>query len=230
MAACGMHRSAFFLGVKHMLPLMLGAVPFGMVIGLTVAESQVVPNWAGFLSGPLIVGGAAQLASITLLTEGAGVVAALTAALVVNLRHLMYSAALVPWYRQQPKWFRYVGPYVMVDQVFALTSVRSEDDPVFWRSYYLGAGATAWTLFHAAMIVGILGGAFFPTSLQLEFAIPLLFIGLVVPSLKRRPAVVGTVVAVVVTALFWELPNRLGMLIGAGAGIVVAAAVDRGDA
>ncbi len=220
---------SFVLGVRHMLPLMLGAIPFGMVIGLTVAESDLVPNWAGFLSGPLIVGGAAQLASITLLAEEAGPWAAFAAAMVVNLRHVMYSAALVPWFRRQPVWFRFAGPYLMVDQVFALTSVRHRDEPAEWRAYYLGAGATAWTLFLAAMLVGILGGALVPDSLHLEFGIPLLFIGLFVPTLIKRPAVLGTLVAVVVTALFIRLPNRSGMLVGAAAGIAVAAAFDRAD-
>ena len=222
-----MDRKSFGLGARHMLPLMLGGIPFGMVIGLAIAESARVPDWAGFLSGPLIVGGASQLAAITLLAEGAGPWAAIAAALVVNLRHVMYSAGLVPWFQQQPAWFRWFGPYLMVDQVFALTSVRHDDEPRQWRSYYLGAGATAWSLFLGAMAVGIVAGAAVPDDLRLEFGIPLLFIGLFVPTLSRRPAAVGALAAVFVTGALAGLPNRFGMLIGAAVGIGCATLVDR---
>ena len=91
--------------MRDALPVIVPAIPFGLIIGITVAETDV-PNLAGFLTGSLIFGGAAQLVAITLLAAGATGAAALTAALVVNLRHVMYSGALVPRFRTQPRRFR----------------------------------------------------------------------------------------------------------------------------
>lgn len=220
-----MHWRSYFLGVRHFSPLLLGAFPFGVILGVTVAESSV-PNWAGFLSGPLIFGGSAQLVSITLLAEGAPAASALAAALVVNARHLMYSAALVPKFRSQPRWFRWIGPYLMIDQVFALTSVR-DDEPDRWRSYYLGIGTFALVTWMMAMGAGMALGSFLPEDLGLEFGIPLLFLGLLVPTLVRRPSVVAAAVAVVFAALFSFVPNRGGILIGGAAGMVAGALSER---
>ncbi|MFO7548508.1 MAG: AzlC family ABC transporter permease [Acidimicrobiia bacterium] len=218
-------RRSFFAGMRDFVPLLLGALPFGLVLGVTVAASTL-PNLAGWSSSWLIFGGSAQLASITLLAAGSPAASAVTAALVVNARHLMYSAAMVPRFRRQPRWFRWVGPYFLIDQVFALVSVR-DDPPDSWRAYYLGAGMLAWTMWLAAVATGILLGATLPSGLSLEFAIPVLFIGLFVPALVRRPAVVAVVVAVLVTALLHRFPNRAGMLVGAVAGMMAGILAER---
>lgn len=216
--------------MRDMLPLFLGAVPFGVVIGVAIAESDV-PNLPGWLSSSLVFGGAAQLTAISLLAAGAPALSAVVGALVVNARHLMYGAALVPRFRGQPRWFRGLGPYVLIDQVFALVSVRDEqEDPAFWRSYYMGAGALAWSMWQVVVAVGLLAGPVLPEGLSLEFAIPVLFIGLVVPTLIRRPALVAAVTAVAVTTLLHGIPNRGGLLVGALAGVVAGTIVDlRGE-
>lgn len=214
------------LGVRDMVPLFLGAVPVALLIGVTVAESAI-PDWAGYLSAPLIFGGSAQLAAITLLAAGSPAVSALAAALVVNARHLMYSAALVPRFRHQPRWFRRLGPYVLLDQVFALAVAR-DDPPAEWRAYYLGAGLFAWVMWQASIGVGILAGPVVTERLDLEFSVPVLFIGLFVPAIRNRRTGWAAVTAAVVTAALAGLPNRAGMLVGALAGVAAGVMVERG--
>ncbi|MEX2624291.1 MAG: AzlC family ABC transporter permease [Acidimicrobiia bacterium] len=127
-------------GVTDALPLHLPVVPFALVVGLAIVESGIDPL-VGWSSSWLIFAGAAQLTLISLLGSGVAIVAAITAALVVNLRHLMYSAALAPTFQRQPRWFRLVGPYVLIDQLFALTSIDQDADPEGFRTYYLAAGS-----------------------------------------------------------------------------------------
>ncbi len=218
-------RRAALQGVQHTIPLFVAAIPFGLVLGVAIAETAV-PDLAGWLSSSLIFGGAAQLAAVTLLGTGASASAALLAALVVNARHVMYSAALVPKFRGHPAWFRRLGPYLLIDQVFALSTVR-EDAPAEWRAYYLGSGVFAWVLWQITVAAGIFLGPVIPDGLRLEFAIPVLFIGLVVPTLVRRPLVVAAMAAVVVTAVFSGLPNRTGMLIGGVVGALAGTMMER---
>ena len=90
-------RVAFRRGIADALPLYVPAVPFALVIGLAIVESGI-NVFAGWSGSWLIFGGAAQLTLVSLLGSGAAVVAAILAALVVNARHLMYSAALAPTY------------------------------------------------------------------------------------------------------------------------------------
>lgn len=218
-------RPALWKGVRHMLPMVIPAVPFGMVIGITTVETAV-PDLAGFLSASLIFGGAAQLAAVSLLGSGAPGLSALSAALIVNTRHAMYSAAMVPRFRTQPRWFRRLGPYFLIDQMFALASTNLEDGNDDWRSYYLGAGLFAWLLWQAAVAAGILLGPVLPDGLDLSFTIPALFIGLLVPGLVRRPALFAAVTGAVVSAALWRIPNRGGMLVGSVAGIVAGYAAE----
>ncbi len=218
-------RRAAFLGFRDMLPLMIPAFPFGAVLGLAVAETEFVPNFIGWLSSSLIFGGAAQLTAVTLLASGAGFFPPLLGALVVNVRHVMYSAALVPRFRQQPRWFRWFGPYLLLDQNFALSSIK-DAEPVEWRAYYLAAGGTAWVTWQIAVAVGIVFGPIIPDAVDLSFAVPALFVGLLVPSLRTRPALLAAVVGTLVTVAFAGVPNRGGMLVGGVAGVIAATWAD----
>ena len=74
-------------------------------------------------------------ASISLLP----LLAAVAAALFVNARHVMYSMSMAAPFRAQPTWFRLVGPYFLLDQVFAVADIQRDRDPTYFRRYYLGA-------------------------------------------------------------------------------------------
>jgi 4-azaleucine resistance transporter AzlC len=218
-------RRSALVGARDMIPLLLPAIPFGLLIGVAIAESSV-PNLAGWFSSSLMFAGAAQLTAITLLGEGAGALAAIVAALTVNARHVMYSAAMVPQFRPQPTWFRRLGPYMLLDQVFAVASTHV-GKPDNWRAYYLGAGTFAWVLWQIVVGVGVL---FSPSVFfDISFVIPAIFLSLLVPALIRRPSAVAALVGGVVTAAFWQVPNRGGMLIGGVAGIVAGYLAEGGD-
>lgn len=215
-------------GIKAALPLVIPAMPFGLVLGVFIAES-IVPNLVGFLGNYFIFGGAAQLTVVAVLGGGGGLVSAVAAGLVVNARHFMYSAAVAERFRVQPTWFRWLGPYTLIDQVFALCELRAPADPDRFRRFYLGASATMWVPWQVAVGIGIVAGAGVPEAWELTFAVPVLFVGLVVLTLTRRPAIIGAVVGFLVSAAASPLPNRTGLLVGALAGIVVAALLDRSD-
>ena len=119
--------------VLDTLPLFVPAIPFALVFGLVVGESGIAP-WLGWSSSPIIFGGAAQITLISLLGEGASVAAAVTAALIVGARHLLYSVTMAPRFQGQPRWFRFIGPYVLIDQVFVEYFVKAPTDRSFKRT------------------------------------------------------------------------------------------------
>ena len=214
-------------GVIDALPLFVPAMPFGLVIGLAITESGMNP-FVGWSGSWLIFGGAAQLTLVTLLGTGVAVAAAVGTALVVNARHLMYSAALAPTFQSQPRWFRWLGPYLLIDQLFALTTVRPPDEvPDGFRTYYLAAGATFWVLWLVVVALGLLLGPVVPEEWNLEFAIPILFIGLLVLGIDHWPEMVAALVGAGVTYLAAGLPNRTGLLVGAFVGMIAGFAAER---
>lgn len=213
-------------GIGDALPLFLPAIPFALVIGVTVLDSGFAPL-LGWSTSLFIYGGAAQLTLLVLLADGAAAAAAITAALIVNARHLMYSAALAPAFQRQPVWFRWLGPYLLIDQVFALGILRTGLAPRPFRLYYLSLGMTFWLLWLLATGVALVIGPVIPAAWELDFAVPVMFLALVVMTIDRWPKLAAAIAAAVVAWLGADLPHRSGLLLGAAAGIACGLLAER---
>jgi predicted branched-subunit amino acid permease len=131
----------------------------------------------------------------------------------------MYSAALAPTFQRQPGWFRWLGSYLMIDQMFAMAALRADDDPADFRSYYLGAGLTFFVTWNLSGALALLVGPAVPTEWNVGFAIPVMFLGLAVMSSDTPPKVAAATVGALVTFMAAGLPNRLGLLVGSLAGV-----------
>src|SRR6516165_4573654 len=173
-----------------MVPWLAGVVPFGLVIGLSAARADV-PTLAGWLTGPLIYSGSAQVATIGMLDAGAAPVVVVTAALIINIRLIFYSATMARYWRGTPWWWRLVAAYLLVDPSVA---VGLEGYRRLGRgrghAHYLGGAVLLWVSWLAAIGAGITAGAGLPAWLHLEFVIPLYLVGQAIskladPALRR---------------------------------------------
>ena len=216
----GFDRSA----LADSLPLVIPAIPFGFVLGLAMTESEM-PLWVAALSSPLIFGGASQLALVTL-AGSASLWALCVAVLVINSRHIMYSAALASAFREQPRWFRWLAPWFLVDQIFALASVRPSHDPDSFRGYYLSCAVVFVGVWNVAAPVGMLVGPIVPESWRLEFAPVFMFAGLTLFAINRRPAALAAIVGGGVSLIAVDLSDRLGIVVGALCGVTAAVAAE----
>lgn len=94
-------RTAVYDGIRSAAPLLIGVVPFGLIVGVTAAAS-VVGDGLGYATSLIIFAGAAQLVTLQLLDQGTAALIVIGTALVINSRHLMYSAALSPRLNELP--------------------------------------------------------------------------------------------------------------------------------
>lgn len=211
--------------LADLLPVVIPAVPFGFVIGLAITESAM-PAWVGWLTAPLVFAGAAQLAMITL-AGSASVWAIITAVLVINTRHLMYSAAMAPSFREQPRWMRWFAPFLMVDQVFALAALQTHRTPADFRRYYLTIAIALWLVWNTVVPLGMLIGPVVPEAWRLDFAPPIMFAGLTMFAIKRVPAGVAALVGGLVSLISVGLRDRLGIVVGAVAGVLAGAIAEQ---
>lgn len=212
-------------GILDAIPLVIPAIPFAFVLGVAILDSGVDPL-TGWSSSFIVYAGAAQMTLVSLLGAGA-VGAAITAALVVNVRHVLYSLALTPAFQKQPRWFRWVGSALLIDQMFVLSEARKDDEPAAFRRYYLSAALTFLISWNVFVAVGLLIGPSVPADWGLAFAVPVMFTGMLVGGLSGRPKVVAAVVAGATTFLAADLPNRSGLLVGAAAGILAGLLASR---
>lgn len=204
-------------GLRDMAPVTVAIAPFAMVLGVAI-DASIVPDLIGTLMAPIIYAGSSNFAVLAVLDAGGAVITSVFTALVVNARFTMYGAALAGRFATQPRWFRWLAPWMIVDQTFALASARDEQDPVWFRGYWIACGALIGVVYTAMVVVGVLLGPIVPGGLGLEFTIPALFVALAVGHVKTRPAAVAAVTSAAVTALALELPHGLGLLAGALAG------------
>ena len=210
--------------VADSIPLFLPAVPFGFVLGLAITEGEM-PALIGWLSSPIVFAGAAQLAVVTL-AGTASIWAVVVAGLVINTRHVMYSAAMAPTFQRQPGWMRWFGPYLLIDQTFALSLLQIDRTPAEFRRYYLTVGLFFWFNWQWAVALGMVVGPIVPESWRLDYAPAVMFIGLVLIGVQRLPQAVAALVGGTVSLATAGLQDRLGILIGAVAGVAAGAIVE----
>lgn len=210
--------------------MLVGVVPFGLVAGASpMAKSLGADAAVGFST--IVFAGASQLAAIDVLGDGGSALVAALAAWTINLRMVLYSASLAPHLAHEPLRTRLGVAYLLTDQAYAVSITEmtaSPPQPPERRvPYYLGAGLMLWGSWQLATIVGTLIGSSVPDDVPLEFAVPLVFLVLLIPAINSRPAVVAAAVGGFGAVAAAELgAGSLSLTVGAVAGIVAGAVVD----
>jgi predicted branched-subunit amino acid permease len=213
--------------LRDLTPVMVGLAPFALLIGVTGVRSGL-GGGTGVLSSALLLGGSAQLTGLTMLAGGAPPLAVVAAVTLVNARFLLYAAALEPGFRDQPRWFRWVGPQFVVDPTYAMAARRDDlADPRRFRRYWLAAGVGLGTVWVGLTVLGVVLAPVLPESAALDVAAPAMFLAVLVPQLRARPARAGASAAAVTAVVASPLPDGLGLLCGIAAGVLAATLVDR---
>lgn len=224
----GMLRNPDFrAGVAEMLAANVGLTPFGLVCGLGAAAAGA--SLAGALGmSAIIFSGAAQVLAIQLLAAGAPLAVIVLTCFVAGLRFLMYSAAMAPHVRPlPPRWQRAIA-FLLTDQAFA-SSIRRFDagsDPRAGALHFLGAGLALWSWWQVTNVIGYFAGNLIPAAWSLDFAVPLCFIGLLVPALRSSPALVASLTAGVAVVVLEAMPMRLNLIVAALVGIAAGTCAD----
>lgn len=221
-------RDEFLAGVRAELPILLGVAPFGMIFG-AVAVSAGLPAALAQAMSSVIFAGSAQFIAAELIAAGSPALVLLMTTLVVNLRHLLYSASLAPYVRFLPLHWKALLAYLLTDEAYAVTIVHygEGDSPVdnkHW--FFLGSGLALWITWQVTTALGIFLGARIPASWSLDFALALTFIGIIIPTLRDWPHAGAALSAGVVAVLAAVWPYKLGLMAAALTGILVGVALE----
>lgn len=215
-------RREFFLGVRALLPILLGVVPFGLISGIAVIATGIPPA-SGLVMSLLVFSGAALIVALQLISTGAPAVVVLFSALVVNLRFMIYSASLAPLFRRLSRGRKSLLGYLLSDQAYAASITHLDEGRASEASWlhFLGAGVTMWIAWQASVGLGLFLGARLPVSWSLEFTIPLTFLALAVPAIKDRFTVAAAAIAGVTAVLARGAPFSTGLVLAALLGILL---------
>ncbi|MFW6185672.1 MAG: AzlC family ABC transporter permease [Halobacteriota archaeon] len=220
-----MVKDDFIKGAKDLSPILLGVLPFSMIVGVT-AVNIGIPQLQAIAMSIIIFAGASQLAAIELMSKTAPIVVVVLTALVVNLRFTMYSASLAPYFGELNTFWKGLCAYILSDQAYAvsITEFRSRKNNKMW--YYVGAAFTLWLTWQIGTILGVMVGSSLPQGLSLEFAVPLTFMALLFPHLEERASKFTALVAGIVAILAVGLPYNLGLITAALIAMVSGATAD----
>ncbi|MFA9516467.1 AzlC family ABC transporter permease [Halopenitus sp. H-Gu1] len=218
-------------GVRDSLPLLLGIVPFSMVTGIAAIDAGLTPAQAIGMS-VVIYAGASQIAAADLLGETAPLAVVVFTAVVINLRLVMYSVSIAPHFATYRRRTRGYMAYLLTDPAYALSVTKYETGDVDdKRAYYLGIGVTIWVVWLISTALGVVIGTTVPEKWGLSFAVPLVFLAILVPLLTDRSrtiaAFVGGGVAVLAAGVPFNLSLPIGAIAGIAAGLASGAVSDR---
>ncbi len=228
-----LQRRAVVSGIKGVAPILLGVIPFGMIYGVLAVGAGLHPLAAQAMSC-IVFAGSAQFIAAGLFRVGApGIVLVLTT-LIVNLRHLLYSASVAPHLAHLSWRWKALLAYLLTDEAYAvaimhyrsLPSGNGEAGRTHAHYYFLGAGLGLWGCWQLSTAAGIILGAQIPDGWALDFTLALTFIALVVPALRDRPSWAAALAAGAVALATVGWPYKLGLMAAALTGIAVGLWLD----
>jgi len=186
------------------LPIMVTFVVLGTGYGILMQKHGYGPLWS-VLSGVIIFSGTAQFVSVTMLSSGSVLMAALTS-LMISARHIFFSISMIGRYRSEGrrKWYLF---YALCDETYAMLSKDDGPEGVNVSNYRLLV-----TLFdQCAWLTGSFLGGWIGTLLTfdsagIDFAMTALFVTVFIQqwtdNRNHLPAILGVTATLACRLIF----------------------------
>lgn len=194
-------------GIKAGVPIAIGYIPIAIAFGL-LAKASGAPNYIGLLMSFLVYAGASQFVGVNLLALGAAFSEIVLTTFILNLRHFLMSAAITQRIETttSKKWLALLA-FGLTDETFTVAALQKEKE--LSRHFVLGLNTMAFTAWNVGTWVGLFLASGLPESLKLSMGIALyvMFIGLLIPSMKKsRPVLIVAITAMGFHSLLQWLP------------------------
>lgn len=219
----------FWAGVRQTIPLIVGAIPFGIIFG-TLAQTSGLSFPGAMGMSACVFAGSSQFIALGLLGAGTPIGIIVLTTLVVNLRHLLYAAGLVPYVQSLNQPWKLALGFWLTDETF-MVAIQRYQQPApaphkHW--FHLGSAVAMYGNWQLSTLLGLTLGQTIPNAAAwgLDFAMVATFIGMTIPYLTNRPMVTAVIVAGVTALVARTLPHQLGLMVAAIAGISAGMAIE----
>jgi 4-azaleucine resistance transporter AzlC len=201
------------------LPLAAAIGMFGISFGVLAASDPAFGGLAAMVMSATTFAGSAQFAALSVLSAGGNAVAAIVAAVLLNLRYLPIGVSVAPSMRAGVLG-RFLASQLVVDESWAVAARRGGRFDV--RTLIV-VGAVMWLAWVGGTAIGVVGGSAIgdPNALGLDGGLAALFLALVWPQLReRRSQVVALLGAAIALGLVPLTPAGLPIIAAATAALV----------
>jgi len=209
-------------GVRDTVPMMVGAAPFGLIYG-ALAVAHGMPLAAVLGMSLLVFAGSSQFIAVSLIGAGAGIVVIWLTTLVVNLRHALYSATLLPYARSWPLRWRWLLAFGLTDETFAVTEHHFRvHGGLNGHWFQLGSTLAMYLNWLLWTLIGATLGHALPQlgHWGLDFAMLATFSAIVAPQLRRWPYLLAALAAGSVALAARGLPYKLDLMLASLVGVL----------
>lgn len=182
-------------GVYLTLPMVIVFSAVGMTFSVLATQAGL-PIWGTLLMSFLVFAGAAQLAALQLMILGISPLSIILTTAVINSRFLPMSTSIAPRLRQLRLFERIAYATQMTDASFAIHTVRLINAPPRRLEMF-----TTHIVSHAAWMAGSVVGVVVGRSaidferVGVDFAIPAMFLALLLPMVRKRAELAVAVLA-----------------------------------
>lgn len=220
--------SEFRAGLKAIAPVIVAAMPIGLVFGAVAATKGLSPLETALMSA-LVFAGGSQFVAMDIWTHPASWTTLGFAAFLVNIRHVLMGASLGRKMGAFTPWQKYLGALVMADENWAMAEARARKAPLT-PAFFAGLSVLFYLNWIVCSLAGALLGAFLgdPAVIGLDFAFPAVFIVLVMSFWKGLATGMVLMASAAASILVYVLlPGAWYIAAGAAAGLVAAFATGR---
>ncbi|MGU3576064.1 AzlC family ABC transporter permease [Brucellaceae bacterium C25G] len=223
-------RSEFWRGMVAGLPVLLGVVPYALVLGAQAAQKGLTLAEVPLMTGLNFAGGS-EFAAIQLWTSPPHILLIVAITFLVNSRHLLMGAALAPFLKHLPKRTALGALFFMCDESWALglEDAQKRKSQGFLKAfslpYYMGVALPLYVMW---VLFTLLGAGVGPMMgdlriYGLDMAFPAVFLVLLAGMWKGFAAARPWFVSLIVAAGFYLIvPGAWYVAAGAVAGLLAA--------
>ncbi|MER2036621.1 MAG: AzlC family ABC transporter permease [Solibacillus sp.] len=228
-------QNTFLQGVKDCIPTLLGYISIGVAFGV-VGIASGISVFEVFLLSVLVYAGSAQFIFCGLYLAGAPVTAVIVTIFIVNLRHLLMSLTIAPYFTKYST-LRNIGfGTLLTDETFGVSVVTAAKEGRLGGKWMDGLNITAYTTWIAACTIGGIIGQWLPNPEQwgLDYALVAMFIALLVLTLESIPRqklmhYLKLIVIMIISMygmLYW-MPGHLAVLLSTLVVATIGVAVEK---
>jgi 4-azaleucine resistance transporter AzlC len=154
-----------------------------------LAKTSGLSIYETVLMSLIVFAGASQYISLSLIAYGTGVFEIVLTTFIVNIRHFLMSATLNEKVEEDHLVNKLFYSFGITDETFSVAATRDDSVTTGYMFGIISVSYFSWVVFSG---VGHLIGASLPKTLQESMGVALyaMFIGLLVPSMKKSTKIV----------------------------------------
>lgn len=225
------NEEGFKQGFKDCIPTLLGYLSIGFAAGV-VEKASGMSILEIILMGLILYAGSAQFTAAAMIMGRASISSTIFTIFLVNLRHLLLSASITPYFKGLSKLKSFIIGSELTDETFVVAANKGAKSKKINFNWMLGLNTTAHLNWLIANVLGGLFGGFIedPTGLGLDYALPAMFIGLLIIQICQESKYKKNIIIAVLTVISMLVCSRLfsgnvsviiATVIGATSGVVI---------